>query len=78
MASELLTTTEAAKYIRKSPCWLLANRKKAKIPSFKIGGEYRYRPQELDQWLDAQRANDFEVHTSRTGKKLGKLKVQLI
>lgn len=78
MASELLTTAEAARYIRKSTCWLLANRKKAKIPSFKVGGEYRYRTHELDQWLDEQRVSDFEFQEVKAPRRSPMRKVQLV
>jgi excisionase family DNA binding protein len=78
MASDLLTTAEAARYIRKSPCWLLANRRKAQIPSLKVGGEYRYRSDELDQWLEKQRASDFDSDENRVSKHSYVRKVQLV
>jgi len=74
----LLTTAEAADYLRKSSYWLHANRKRLGIPSMKVGGEYRYRKTELDDWLEDQRTVDTERLPSRSGKVTNNRKIVLV
>lgn len=78
MSQTLLTTSEAAEYLRKSPYWLLANRKKLSIPSMKVGGEYRYRREELDAWLEGRRTIDVETESTLKSKGAANRKVQLV
>lgn len=45
------TTKEIADYLGKSPSWLNQLAKDYGIPRVKIGRHWRYRKQDIDQWL---------------------------
>jgi excisionase family DNA binding protein len=52
---ELLTLREAAERLRISPQTLMNWRSKGKGPkSAKFGGGVRYRPEDIDTWIDQQ------------------------
>ena len=52
MPTEILTTLEAAKYVRLGKPTLERFRLKGDGPSFcKLGGAVRYRQTDLDEWL---------------------------
>ena len=45
------TTKDIAEYLGKSPSWLNQLAKDYGIPRVKIGRHWRYRKQDIDQWL---------------------------
>jgi predicted DNA-binding transcriptional regulator AlpA len=61
----LLDNKETADRIRKSPSWLNHARQTGTGPRYlKIGCQVRYRPEDVDAWLEAQartRIWEFEV-----------------
>ena len=54
--AEILTLDEVAAYLKvgKRTVYRLAAAKK--IPAFKVGGTWRFRRQEIDQWIKRQTA----------------------
>ena len=62
--NELLTTAKAARWVDKSESWLNQARGKGTGPKYlKIGGNVRYRPKDLDAYLEQQyrtRVYDFD------------------
>ena len=52
---KLLTTQEAADYLGKSPWWIRENIGFLKIPAIRVGRQWRFRKEELDQWLELNR-----------------------
>ena len=53
---KLLTTQEAGEYLGKSPWWIRENISTLGIPAIKVGRQWRFRQEELDKWLDLNRA----------------------
>jgi excisionase family DNA binding protein len=55
-AAEIFTLDEVAAYLKvgKRTVYRLAAAKK--IPAFKVGGTWRFRRQEIDQWINRQTA----------------------
>lgn len=49
-----LTLKEAAAYLSKPASWMYDNAQRRGIPFRKIGREYRFRIDLLDEWLDQQ------------------------
>ena len=53
-AHDILSTSEAAKYLSKSPRYLRANFKRLGIKGYRVGRHLRFRRTELDQWLESR------------------------
>jgi len=51
----LLTSKEAAEYLNIHPKTLAAHARKGKVPAIHMGGRWRFRVSELNQWLDKQK-----------------------
>ncbi|CAM8627212.1 excise, DNA binding domain, excisionase family [Candidatus Planktophila dulcis] len=52
----LLTTVEAGEYLGKSPWWIRENIGVLGIPAIKVGRQWRFRLEDLESWLDMNRA----------------------
>lgn len=52
---KLMTVAEFAEYIEKPPSWVYANLRST--PAIRIGALYRYRPADVEQWLESQRVD---------------------
>lgn len=50
---EMMTLTEAAKYLRMHPKTLSASIREGDIPSFRVGRQYRFKKSVLDAWIEA-------------------------
>lgn len=50
----LWTVRDLAAYLGKSPSWVSHNRHRLPAPS-RIGGELRWRRQDVEAWVEAQR-----------------------
>lgn len=64
-AERLLTTKEAAAYLRFTPRWLDERTRPGSIPSIPfilIGGEKRFRKESLDRWLDSEEIGQKRVN----------------
>lgn len=55
MDTDILTIREVAEYLRitEKTAYRLAS--EAKIPGFKVGGSWRFRKGEVDEWIEEQR-----------------------
>lgn len=54
METEILTIKEVAEYLKvkeKTAYKLVAE---GKIPGFKVGGSWRFRKQEIEEWIEKQ------------------------
>ena len=51
---EILTIDEVAAYLKAGKCTVYRLAASAKIPAFKLGGTWRFRRAELDQWIASQ------------------------
>jgi excisionase family DNA binding protein len=50
----LSTTEEVAKYFGKSPAWVRTAISVLAIPHYKLGNQYRFKIQEIEEWLNKQ------------------------
>ena len=50
---EVLTAEEVAEYLRIHPYTLRRLARAGKLPGFKIGGQWRFRKDEIDAWSKA-------------------------
>ena len=59
---EIFTLDEVAAYLKvgKRTVYRLAAARK--LPAFKVGGTWRFRRQEIDQWITRQTENSQQVH----------------
>ncbi len=63
MESDIMNIKEVASYLKitEKTAYKLAS--EGKIPGFKVGGAWRFRKKEIDQWIDNQ--------SIKSGKKNG-------
>jgi excisionase family DNA binding protein len=52
----LLTTQEVADYLGKQPWWVRENIRFLGIPAIKVGRQWRYRQEDVEAWLNLNRA----------------------
>jgi len=57
VTNDILSTSEAADYLSKSPRYLRANFKRLGIKGYRVGRHLRFRRTELDQWLESRIAS---------------------
>jgi excisionase family DNA binding protein len=50
----LMTTEEVALFLGKSPAWVRTAISVLGIPYYKVGKQYRFRIQEIEEWLKKQ------------------------
>jgi excisionase family DNA binding protein len=51
--SEAYTTEEIAKYLKLHPYTIRRLAREKKIPAFRVGGQWRFRKDEIDKWSRA-------------------------
>ena len=51
MAKDILTIKEVAKYLQVTERTLYRLAQEGKIPAFKVGNSWRFRREDLDQWI---------------------------
>lgn len=51
---QLMTTEEVAIYLGKSPAWVRTAISVLGIPSYKLGKQYRFKKEEIQEWLVKQ------------------------
>jgi excisionase family DNA binding protein len=54
-SERLLTARELAEYVGLAPSTILDWFEAGRLPGFKIGAAVRFRPSEVEAWLEAQR-----------------------
>lgn len=50
--SEIMTVKECAKYLKMSPSTIYKLAQDRKMPATKVGRQWRFRSNKIDQWLD--------------------------
>lgn len=60
----LWTAEEVAEYLGMHPQTVYAKARKGEIPSLKIGQARRFRPEEIDEWVDDQHSDCEDVASS--------------
>jgi excisionase family DNA binding protein len=65
--NDLLTTRELMDYLQvsRTKVWELVT--KQGLPAFKLGGDYRYRRHEVDQWLETRRSTPKPLSEKKQG-----------
>jgi len=56
MAKDILTIKEVAEYLQVTERTLYRLAQEGKIPAFKVGNSWRFRREDLDQWIRDQTA----------------------
>jgi excisionase family DNA binding protein len=51
--AKVLTLQEVAKYLRVHPSTVYRLAKKGQIPAFKLGSDWRFNLESIDEWLSA-------------------------
>jgi excisionase family DNA binding protein len=57
----ILTDQELQRALKVSRQTLWRLRKTSALPYFKVGGQYRYRSEEIDHWLSETRYRDMQL-----------------
>ena len=64
MLADIMTIREVADYLKLTEKTAYRPVAEGKIPGFKVGGSWRFRRSEIEQWIDAQSKNE-TVRSSR-------------
>jgi excisionase family DNA binding protein len=51
MSEDILTIREVAEYLKVTEKTVYGLAQKRKIPCFKVGGQWRFRREDLDDWI---------------------------
>jgi excisionase family DNA binding protein len=54
---EILTLEELAEYLKVSPWTIYRFVRERNLPSYKIGGQWRFRKEQVDAWIDRSGRN---------------------
>jgi excisionase family DNA binding protein len=52
MADEIMTVEELAKYLKTGVATIYKLAQEGKIPATKVGNQWRFRKEKIDEWLD--------------------------
>ncbi|MFF4531065.1 helix-turn-helix domain-containing protein [Streptomyces sp. NPDC001407] len=52
--ARLMSVTDLAEYLGVTPAWVYNNHRALNIPARKIGGHLRFRPSDVDRWIEEQ------------------------
>jgi len=52
MADEIMTVEELAKYLKTGVATIYKLAQEGKIPATKVGNQWRFRKQKIDEWMD--------------------------
>lgn len=56
MSEDILTIRDVAEYLKVTEKTVYGLAQKAKIPGFKVGGQWRFKRQDIDQWIEDGKA----------------------
>ncbi|MBZ0130438.1 MAG: helix-turn-helix domain-containing protein [Rhodobacteraceae bacterium] len=56
MADPILTVPEVAVLLKVAEKTVYTMARKGQIPAFKVGGQWRFRHDDIDRWIDEQKA----------------------
>lgn len=60
METDILTIKEVSAYLKITEKTAYRLTAEGKIPGFKVGGAWRFRKRELDEWIDGQISEGWE------------------
>jgi len=58
MSDEILTVKEVADYLKLAEKTAYRLAAEGKLPGFKVGGSWRFKKEDLQQWIEQQKAAD--------------------
>ncbi len=61
MSERWMTVQEVADYLHVSPDLIYRLAQKGKIPASKVGNQWRFKKEKIDQWMEQQEAPDKEA-----------------
>ena len=56
MTDEILTLPEVAQLLKVAEKTVYSMAQKGQLPAFKVGGQWRFKRADLDQWIEDQKA----------------------
>ena len=56
MSDEILTLPEVAQLLKVAEKTVYSRAQKGLLPAFKVGGQWRFKRADLDQWIEDQKA----------------------
>lgn len=56
MQDEILTLPEVAQLLKVAEKTVYSMAQKGQLPAFKVGGQWRFKRVDLDQWIERQKA----------------------
>lgn len=57
MTDEILTLPEVAKLLKVAEKTVYTMAQKHDLPGFKVGGQWRFKRADIDQWIEEQKGN---------------------
>ncbi|AQW57137.1 methylation-associated defense system helix-turn-helix domain-containing protein MAD1 [Vibrio owensii] len=57
MKDQILTLKEVAAYLKLAEKTTYRLASEGKLPGFKVGGSWRFKREDLDAWIESQKAN---------------------
>ena len=58
MSDEILTVKEVAEYLKLAEKTAYRLAAEGRLPGFKVGGSWRFKKEDLQQWIEQQKAAD--------------------
>ncbi len=55
MSEDILTIRDVAEYLKVTEKTVYGLAQKGKIPGFKVGGQWRFRREDIDQWIEEKK-----------------------
>jgi len=65
MNDRWMTLEDVAEYLQLSRDLIYRLAQKGKMPASKVGGQWRFKREKIDQWMDSQKAETPEGRQSR-------------
>ena len=65
MIDEILTLKEVAKYLKLAEKTAYRLAAEGKLPGFKVGGSWRFKQEDIVQWIEKQKDNENENEGSK-------------
>jgi excisionase family DNA binding protein len=60
MTEDILTIRDVAEYLKVTEKTVYGLAQKRKIPCFKVGGQWRFRREDLDDWIKRQQEDPID------------------
>lgn len=68
MNSEVLTVKEIAEYLKMNPITIYRLANAGRIPAFKVGGDWRFKRNSIEKWIEDNENGNGKNHHSVNAK----------